>query len=81
MNGALDAARNDVVRQKGEAMEDPWEHAGMRWFLAIIVFIAAFHATWTALEYINRAPKPTPSLKYGAEKVELPPQESPGVHI
>lgn len=61
-------------------MEDPWEHAGMRWFLAIIVFIAAFHATWTALNYVNRAPKATPPVEE-MRKPEIPSQESPGVHV
>jgi len=60
---------------KGEkTMEDLWEHAAMRWFLAIIVFVATFHATWTALEYRARVAKPTPSV----EKPEFPTQGSPG---
>jgi hypothetical protein len=59
---------------KGGTMEDPWDHAAMRWFLTIVVFIASFHATWTALEYMNRAPEPTPSL-------EIPPIKLPGVLV
>jgi len=62
-------------------MEDPLEHPAIRWFLTIIVFIASFHATWTALEYINRTPKPTPGIEERTKNPEIPSQRSPGVLI
>ena len=62
-------------------MEDRLEHPAIKWFLIFIAFIASFHAAWTALEYINRAPKPIPSLDYEIEKPQLPPQEPLGVLI
>jgi hypothetical protein len=62
-------------------MEDPLQHPAITWILTIIVFVASFHAMWMALEYINRAPKPIPSLDYRMENPELPPQELPGVLI
>ena len=55
-------------------MEDPWEHPAMRWFLIVIVFLAVFHITWTALGYMNRAPNPAPSL-------EIPSIKLPGVLV
>lgn len=66
---------------KGETMKDRLEHPAIKWFLIFIAFIASFHAAWTALEYINRAPTPIPILDYEIEKPELPPRESPGVLI
>jgi|GEM_PF-3367741 len=62
-------------------MEDPLEHPAIRWILTIIVFIASFHATWTALEYINRPPHPTPSPEHEIRRPEFPSQHSPGVLI
>jgi hypothetical protein len=53
----------------------------MRWFLMIIVFIASFHATWTALRYINRAPTATPSLESDTRTPEIPSQNYRGVPI
>ena len=59
-------------------MEDSLEHRAIKWILAIIVFIASFHATWLALNYINGAPKPTPNVE---RKLAVPSQDDPGVLI
>jgi len=62
-------------------MENLLEHRVIRWFLTIIVFIASFHATWRTLQYVNRAPKPTPSLEYPTPIPEVPVQESPAILV
>jgi hypothetical protein len=62
-------------------MKNPLEHPAIKWILTIVVFIASFHATWTALKYINPPPRPIPSFDYGTREPELPPQESPEVLI
>jgi hypothetical protein len=67
--------------QGGATMKDRLEHPAIKWFLIFTAFIVSFHAAWTALEYINRAPKPIPILDYEIENPELPSQGPPGVLI
>jgi hypothetical protein len=62
-------------------MEDPLQHPAIKWILTIIVFVASFHATWTALKYINRVPKPAPDVEYEMREPQVPPQHSPGVLV